>query len=136
MRDDDIPPPIAISWRGFLRVFSILAVILIALICLFAWYSRWSSYEIPSAEITTPSIRKIHCRSGNTHALEVHVSGQINGHATFVTPHGEFELQPGDVNLHVGSDYYSDDATLEYSPGNVTEGHLVVKYKFRTIGEI
>ncbi len=133
-KDDDILVPVVHSWKSIWRVLAVVVPVLLVLIAIVAWVSRWPRYEIAPGEIAARSVREIRCpREGNVYALAIHVSGEINGHATFVTPRGTFSLGPGRVDLETGGDYYEDKATLEYIPENVTEGQLVVKYKFRTI---
>jgi hypothetical protein len=112
--------------------FSLLPA-LIVLILTIAWHSRWPRYEIPPEKIAYRIDRDIQCRDGDPLFLDVHVSGYIDGYATFITPHGQFEIQPGNVDLRTGGDYYDKAAQLEYVPDNVTEGQLTVKYKFSTI---
>ncbi len=130
--DNDIEPPALVSWRSFWRVFFALAGTIIILILIICWYSRWPYYVISPEQISEKSAGTIYSQKGWPYALEVHISGQINGQATFVTPYGEFDLRPGKIDIETGRDYYEDNARLEYIPENVTEGHLTVKYRFRT----
>ena len=136
-QDDDIFPPVVVSWKSIRRVLAVVVPLLLILVALIAWLSRWPRYEIAADEIALPSVREIRCRRNDPHALEVHVSGEINGVATFVTPYGTYSLRPGAVDLKTGGEYYEDKAAkLKYIPENVTEGYLVVKYQFHTIGGI
>ena len=132
MRDDDIQTPVLVPWRNFLRACSFPAALLTILIGIVAWQSRWPRYEISSQDISEAATREIRCLKEYPHALDIHVSGEINGHATFIAPHGKFELEPGRVHLETGTEYYEMSARLEYVPEDVTEGHLVVKYNYRT----
>ncbi len=133
MRDDDIPTPVVVPWPSFRHIFLRLAALIVVLIAIVAWQSRWPRYEISSKDISEASTREIRCFKGNAHALEIHVSGEINGHALFVTPYGQFELEPGQISLETGAEYYEESARWEYLPGDVTEGHLVVQYKFHIV---
>lgn len=62
----------------------------------------------------------------------IHVSGHLDGRATFLTPHGLLRVGPRRVSQLVVGEFYESSATIEYAPQDVTHGHLFVEYKFET----
>ena len=102
--DDDVPRPVYIRWRTFLTIVGAV------LICfgVYAWFSRWPSYEITTVAIAQPTSRTVKLQSGFSHSFSIRVTEQIDGHASIETPHRVFEIGPGAVDVRTGGEYYEN----------------------------
>jgi len=76
-------------------------------------------------------------KSGNVHSLTITVTGDITGNSEIALMAGEkpYKLEniTGKVNVTWGGDWYSEKATIRYTPKNASDGKLVIDYKFNTI---
>ena len=71
----------------------------------------------------------------SVHSIRIKITGHIDGSATIQRSYEdkkmyEPELINGNVDLHLGGDWYGDKCLIIYKPSNVTSGNLKIRYKF------
>ena len=74
----------------------------------------------------------------HVYGIDIRGLGNIDGDATITLilngkPYKTEKLRGG-VSFKWGGDWYSDTAEIQYTPGYVNSGELVIEYKFSTLG--
>lgn len=124
-RDANVLQPQLVSWR---KVITIVVCLAIAF-ALFQIFTRKPRVSIGNADIQNPVTFELTFGGQFPHALNLHVTGEIDGHAQLSTPHGTIPLKPGDVDERLAGDFYDAKLILDYTPTDVTQGHLDIAYR-------
>lgn len=68
----------------------------------------------------------------NPYYLNISIKGELQGRATIVTHEGfVFKIGPGNVNTVASKEFYSRNATVTYSPIDVSGGELTFRAEFK-----
>jgi len=122
--------PLRFGLRRVFVWFTVVAAVLGA----FVWVSRLHSVTIDDARISVPNTCEIGRPSDQfITGLTAIVSGEIDGQATIsLDDYGRVhKIGPGQFELDISPhEFYSSHAKVFYSPTNVSNGHVVIKYKF------
>jgi len=120
-------------------IFLILAAILIATL-LFAGKSFSGGSIIEIKDVTKEQIITLAEleKPKGVHSIRIEITGHIDGSATIQRAYEDKkmygpEIISGNVNLHLGGDWYGDKCLIIYKPSGVTAGSLKIRYKFGTI---
>ena len=99
-----------------------------------------SEFDQEISIISTDKEQQIALRNsngGNVHALKIEVTGYIDGEASmFLLLNQEpYETRNlgGDIDVRWQGDWYENEAVLVYTPLNVSEGELMIRYSFGTL---
>jgi hypothetical protein len=125
-------PDVANHRRFSFGIRGLLAIVAGFAIILSAWHRlvRWPSMTITGADIKQAKVIELET-DDYPHYLKVRIFGRIDGRATITDPWGTTTvIGPGEFDIPVSNEYYSEHATIKYSPTIVTSGSLTIQYDF------
>ena len=112
-------------------------IILTLFVIFLASCSKYDQNVIIDNVSESQAIKLTNNKKGNVHSINIRFSGHIQGNAQVQlmlngNPYKTENIK-GKVHLKWGGDWYSDNAIIKYTATNVTNGKILIEYKFETI---
>jgi hypothetical protein len=107
---------------------AVLAGFLVPLVGIFAWHSSWKTLTVP--DVCHAADIDLAAGSGSINGVTVWLSGSIDGTAEIWAEGWDRQIVSGQVDWRVYHDWFSQGCKLHYQPQGVTNGKLVVRYRF------
>ncbi len=105
-----------------------------AIVGVLVWLTRLQAVTITDAEISRPRTYEIGIESERSvTGLTLLISGEIDGRATLTLEeyNGVHKVGPGKFEIDMSPhEYYSSRASVTYSPMNVSNGRIAIRYDF------
>jgi len=111
------------------------AVLILVAIAVATGFLGWQTLRTRQFTITTlsrPGTYRLTCAPSHPSSRRIHVSGWIDGTATFEITggRGPETVGPGNVEWKTGGDWSGGDCLLKLTPGTAVTGELRVEYRF------